>query len=223
MCEFSNGEGIKGCGACFKRTFQVEKEVARDICRDLENLRLAVESGKIFGSEKHEAKVAMLRVIGYIITNVSEYPRAGDLRRYRCSEALELLFEDKVTADINWQYKGLHIDEILEIADKVNKARADKLPFPEKIKDNSGLAKLAEMIKAYRHEHGLTLREFAALCKTSHSYISMLERGKNSKTGEPMSPTVATLKRIATTINVPFVELVTMIGNVKIPNFKEEP
>ncbi len=135
MCEFSNGEGIKGCSACFKRTFQVEKEVARDICRDLENLRQAVECGKIFGSEKHEAKVAMLRVIGYIITNVSEYPRAGDLRRYRCSEALKLLFEDKVTANINWEYKGLHINEILEIADKVSKARADKLRSRKKTKN----------------------------------------------------------------------------------------
>lgn len=120
--------------------------------------------------------------------------------------------------------ENTNLRALCEKTDEVSELWAEReLSFPERAKSNSGLAKLAEMIKAYRREHGLTLREFAALCKTSHSYISMLERGKNSKTGEPMSPTVATLKRIAITINIPFIELVTMIGNVKIPNFKEEP
>ena len=58
------------------------------------------------------------------------------------------------------------------------------------------------LIKQYRHENNLTLREFATRCGTSHSYIAMLESGKNSKTGEPIVPSITMLKKIAQGMNL---------------------
>lgn len=56
---------------------------------------------------------------------------------------------------------------------------------------------LRELVKKYRIEHALSLRDFAKRCNMSHSYIAMLEDGKNSKTGQPMVPTLPTLRKIA--------------------------
>lgn len=56
---------------------------------------------------------------------------------------------------------------------------------------------LRELVKKYRIEHALSLRDFAKRCNMSHSYIAMLEDGKNSKTGQPMMPTLPTLRKIA--------------------------
>lgn len=68
--------------------------------------------------------------------------------------------------------------------------------------------KLRELIKNYRREHSLTLRDFAAQCGMSHSYIAMLEDGKNSKTGQPMIPTLPTLRKIASAMGMSMNELI---------------
>lgn len=80
----------------------------------------------------------------------------------------------------------------------------------DKIHSKGVQMKLGEIIRKYRADHGLTLREFAQRCETSHSYISMLEDGKNSKTGQPMTPTFATLKKISAALNLSFTELIDM-------------
>ncbi len=69
--------------------------------------------------------------------------------------------------------------------------------------------KLGEKIKDYRKKNGLTLRDFAQRCGTSHSYISMLEDGKNSKTGEPITPSISNLKKIAIALGMSLYELVS--------------
>ncbi len=76
--------------------------------------------------------------------------------------------------------------------------------------------KLGEIIKQYRKKHDLTLREFAAKCGTSHSYISMLEDGKNSKTGEPMTPTLATLKKISSALSISLNDLMMMSDDMPV-------
>ena len=56
---------------------------------------------------------------------------------------------------------------------------------------------LGEIVKEYRTKNNLSLREFASRCGMSHSYIAMLENEENSKTGEPMVPTITTINKIA--------------------------
>ena len=56
---------------------------------------------------------------------------------------------------------------------------------------------LGEIVKEYRAKNNLSLREFASRCGMSHSYIAMLENESNSKTGEPMVPTITTINKIA--------------------------
>ena len=76
--------------------------------------------------------------------------------------------------------------------------------------------KLGELIKNHRRENKLTLRDFAQRCGMSHSYISMLEECKNSKTGEPMTPTLATLKKIANALNMSLNDLMTAADDMPV-------
>ena len=56
---------------------------------------------------------------------------------------------------------------------------------------------LSEIVKAYRAEHHLTLQEFADRAGLSKGYLSMVERGKDYKTGKPVVPTIETVAKIA--------------------------
>lgn len=76
--------------------------------------------------------------------------------------------------------------------------------------------KLGSFIKHYRQRYKLTLRDFAARCGTSHSYISMLEEGKNSKTGEPITPSLATLVKISRAMDLTLHELVTLVDDMPV-------
>ena len=72
------------------------------------------------------------------------------------------------------------------------------------------------LIKQYRHENNLTLREFASICGTSHSYIAMLESGKNSKTGEPIVPSITMLKKIAQGMNLSVNSLIDSCDDIPV-------
>lgn len=69
--------------------------------------------------------------------------------------------------------------------------------------------KLGEMIKAYRHEHKISQRQFALRCNVSNGYISMLENGKNPKTDEPIVPSITILKSIASAMSMSLNDLLT--------------
>ena len=56
---------------------------------------------------------------------------------------------------------------------------------------------IGSLVREYRKANNLTLREFANRCGTSHSYIAMLESHKNSKTGEPIVPTISMVKKLS--------------------------
>ena len=61
---------------------------------------------------------------------------------------------------------------------------------------------LGEWIKAYRKEQGLSMQNFADLCGFSKAYIGQLEKGINPKTKRPMSPTMQTFTKIATSVGL---------------------
>ena len=72
------------------------------------------------------------------------------------------------------------------------------------------------LIKQYREKNNLTLRDFAKLCGTSHSYIAMLESKKNSKTGEPIVPTITMLNKISQGMGMSVNDLITLCDDIPI-------
>ncbi|WP_422444296.1 helix-turn-helix domain-containing protein [Thermoanaerobacterium sp. DL9XJH110] len=74
---------------------------------------------------------------------------------------------------------------------------------------------LGEVIKKYREENNLSLREFADKCGLSHAYIAKLEEGKDPRSGKNIEPTLDTVKRISEAINLPLDELLQMIGYIE--------
>ena len=67
--------------------------------------------------------------------------------------------------------------------------------------------KLSEFIISYRKEHNLSARKFASMCGLSNAYISLIENE------ETKSPTLETLKKIATAINIDIDELISLIDD----------
>ncbi len=56
---------------------------------------------------------------------------------------------------------------------------------------------LGNIIKQYRQEKGLSLRAFSSRCGLSHSYVDMLEKGRDPRNGQPPRPSIDTLIALA--------------------------
>lgn len=63
---------------------------------------------------------------------------------------------------------------------------------------------LGEIIKEYRGQHGLSQDAIASASNLSKAYISILERNRNPKTGEPPIASLKTIKAIAKAIGSDF-------------------
>lgn len=72
---------------------------------------------------------------------------------------------------------------------------------------------LGEYIKAYRQEHGLSQRGFAAISGLTNGYVSMLENNKHPKTGEPIAPTIETYKKVADATGLSFDALLALVDD----------
>lgn len=85
---------------------------------------------------------------------------------------------------------------------------------------------LGELIKDYRHENDLSLRDFAERCECSHSYIDKLEKGTDPKTGKEVLPTIDILQRIAKAMNMHLDVLLIKAGYLETVvdhgNYKEK-
>ena len=75
---------------------------------------------------------------------------------------------------------------------------------------------LVELIKQYRKEHDLSQRQLALACDLSNGYISMLEREENPKTGQPITPTIGALKKLATGMHMTLGELLMAVDDMPI-------
>lgn len=75
---------------------------------------------------------------------------------------------------------------------------------------------LSDYIKEYRNKHGLSQREFATKSGLSNGYISLLEKGENPKTGQPITPTLDTYKIIARSTDVSINKLFSIIDDAPI-------
>lgn len=85
---------------------------------------------------------------------------------------------------------------------------------------------LGDYIRAYRKKAKMSQREFAKKCELSNGYISMLERGVNPKTKEPITPSLIQLKKLAdgmcVTINDILLEVDDMPVDIGVIT-KEQP
>lgn len=75
---------------------------------------------------------------------------------------------------------------------------------------------LSEFMKGYREEHGLSQRQFANKCGLSNGYIAMLERGVNPSTGEPITPSILALKKIATGMATTMAVLFSKVDDIPV-------
>ncbi|MCC0743138.1 helix-turn-helix transcriptional regulator [Clostridioides sp. ZZV13-5731] len=74
---------------------------------------------------------------------------------------------------------------------------------------------LAEIIKEYRSEHNLSLREFSNLCGVSHTYIDKIEKNRDPRNGKAVEPTLDMLEKISLGLNLTLKELLTKLGKIQ--------
>lgn len=69
---------------------------------------------------------------------------------------------------------------------------------------------IGELIKKYREDNDISQRRFAEISGLTNGYISMLESGVNPSTGEPIAPSVKSLKSIADAMGISFDKLLAL-------------
>lgn len=87
----------------------------------------------------------------------------------------------------------------------------------------SDIMKLSELIVEYRREHDLSQRQFALQCGVSNGYISMLEKERNPKTGEPIVPSMQHYAKIAKGMGISLQELFQRIDDAPVSLGKNQP
>lgn len=75
---------------------------------------------------------------------------------------------------------------------------------------------LGELIKQYRIDNDLSLRELAQRAGISNSYLSMLETGRKSSTKQPIVPTLTKLNQLADAMGLRVDDLIAMIDDIPI-------
>ena len=74
---------------------------------------------------------------------------------------------------------------------------------------------LSDILKQFRQESGLSLREFSEILGISHAYLNKLEKGEDVRTGKPITPTIETLVKISEGLNIPTKKFMNMCGYFK--------
>ncbi len=73
---------------------------------------------------------------------------------------------------------------------------------------------LGNIIKKYRLDNDLSLREFSKKCGLSHTYIDKLEKGVDPRSQKPVEPTLDALEKISYAIELSLDDLLTMLGKI---------
>lgn len=81
---------------------------------------------------------------------------------------------------------------------------------------------LGDIVKNYRTEHGLSLREFSRISGVSNGYISMLEKNEHPKTKKPIVPSIEKTRCIANAMGMSFDSLLDMIDSDQPISIKKE-
>ncbi len=75
---------------------------------------------------------------------------------------------------------------------------------------------IGELIVKYRKEQNISQRGFAEKCGLSNGIISLLEKGINPKTNEPIIPTLPTLNCIAKGMGIKIDTLLETIDDLNV-------
>lgn len=75
---------------------------------------------------------------------------------------------------------------------------------------------LGDLIKKYRKLNNLSMEEFAKRTNLSKSYISILERNKHPRNGNPVTPTLETIKQVASAMQADVNSVLEQIGESDI-------
>ena len=81
---------------------------------------------------------------------------------------------------------------------------------------------LGDLIKEYRIQNNLSLRDFAKKCGLSHTYISALEKNIDYRTGKPIAPTLDSIKFISKGMNLSIEEILKILDDEQEFKIKEE-
>ena len=81
---------------------------------------------------------------------------------------------------------------------------------------------LGDIVKNYRTEHGLSLREFSRISGVSNGYISRLEKNEHPKTKKPIVPSIEKMRCIANAMGMSFDSLLDMIDSDQPISIKKE-
>lgn len=82
---------------------------------------------------------------------------------------------------------------------------------------------LGDLIQQYRHEHDLSQRQFALAANLSNGYISMLEKGINPNTAQPIMPTLPVLKKIADGMGTTVEDIFSKVDDMPVSLMVDEP
>lgn len=80
---------------------------------------------------------------------------------------------------------------------------------------------LGEIIRNYRLEKEISLKDFAKLSGLSKPYISMLEANKNSRDGKPIKPSVVTLQKVSRAVNISLNDLLRLLDGEQLINLDD--
>ncbi len=76
---------------------------------------------------------------------------------------------------------------------------------------------LGYIVKQYRTDNDLSMDEFAKRCSLSKGYISMIENGINPRNNKPIAPTLPSIMKIASAMNMELEELLKIMdGEQKV-------
>lgn len=70
---------------------------------------------------------------------------------------------------------------------------------------------LGEFIKTYRSEHNISMDNFSEISGISKSYISLLEKNRQPKTGKPITPSIKCIQQVADCVHIDFRVLFSML------------
>ena len=80
---------------------------------------------------------------------------------------------------------------------------------------------LGEYIREYRSQNRMSQRDLARVTELSAGYISMLENDKNPRTGDPITPSLDTLKSIAKGTGKSLDALLDLLGDETVVSLEE--
>ena len=82
--------------------------------------------------------------------------------------------------------------------------------------------KIGEIIKNYRIDNKLTMQEFADKTKLSKAYISMIEKGYHPQNNKPITPSITTLSKIASGMNISLNDFLEKLDGKQIVDLKPD-